>query len=488
MNEQVSSSGGDHWFHRGSEAMQARQWDYAVECFSNAVRLQPEYLHFRKAKHRSCRKRLKHQSAGATSSVRLVDIRRKLLQAKLQNDWKAVDRYAEEGLAWAASDAHFYSHVALAAVELQRNEIARYAWSMALRFDPQNCAFNKAFGRFLATQQEFDEAEKCFKRILQQQPEDRYAAEMLRYIDVERLIHDGRYRNRPQPHAASDEAPPSAFETTPHTAGFDPNTGKRSAAAQSAETARQARELLATGQPQQPDSAAMAARRKNDLHRMARFCAEQQDWPQCLSTYRELLKQSPQDAVLREEFEDALLSHLRCDLEKLQRAARKNPASQLLQQQADEQETRLLQQRVQFYRTRIERYPTDLNLRFVLAEDYSRLGLFTQAIPLYQQACQHVALREQALLKLGQCWICDGKRELASRQFVLALKNLSPQTHPEGWKTAHYWLGRIEENEGRIEAAIAHYEEVLLLDYDFRDTLRRLEEHRTTTAQLTPGR
>ena len=125
-----------------------------------------------------------------------------------------------------------------------------------------------------------------------------------------------------------------------------------------------------------------------------------------------------------------------------------------------------------------------MTIRFEMAEDYSRLGEYRQAIPLYQQACQNLTLREQALLKLGQCWICDGKHDLASRQFTLALRSLSPVESPDAWKTAHYWLGRLDENAGRMSEAETHYSEVLLLDYDFRDTVARLDALQNGTAPV----
>lgn len=485
MNDQANAAGGDHWFRKGSEAIQARQWDYAVECFCNAVRLQPDSLHYRQAKHRSCRRRLRSERSTAAGhlssrSVRLVDIRRKLLQAKLRNDWAAVDRHAEEGLTYAPADPQFYACVAAAAVERQYPDIARYAWSMALKHDRRNETLNKDYGRFLATQRDFDNAEKCFKRVLAVQPSDRYASEMLRYIDVERLIDQGRRNGLQKTAAATDKTPAAEPPVLP------PQLGSPGLA-EAQQISIPSNRPSAAGAAQEKTVAA-GSRRRSDLLKLARLCAGQREWDRSAAAFQELLKLTPEDPHLIEEYEDVQLARLRNDLEQMQRAARRNPASQLLQQQAAELQCRLVERRVEVFERRIQQYPTDLNLRFTLAEDYSQLGQYALAIPLYQQACQHPTLRERSLLKLGQCWICDGKRDLASKQFALALKALSPKTHPVGWKTAHYWMGRIAESDGHPDQAISHYAEVLLLDYDFRDTVSRLETLQPTTPPDTSSR
>ena len=122
--------------------------------------------------------------------------------------------------------------------------------------------------------------------------------------------------------------------------------------------------------------------------------------------------------------EDAELNQLRDNVDRLQRAAQKTPAAVRLAQEAQEAEHQMLLRRIAVNKSRLERYRSDMKLRFKLAEDYSKLGEYRQAIPLYQQAANNITLRAEALLKLGQCWICDGKRDLAARQFKAALASL----------------------------------------------------------------
>lgn len=452
MNER-QALGAEQWFRKGTEAMNGRQWDYAIECLSNAIRLSPNALEYRQLKYRSCRK--KHKSGESSrTSVKLVDIRRKLLQAKMTKNWAGVDKWAEEGIVHQPWDPQFFAHVAVACMEMQHKDVARYAWIMALKLDRTNVTYNREFGRFLCTELDYDGAEKCFKRLLEVEPEDRHAQEMLRYIDVERLINRRGYAD-----AASTrdvklpaEESPDAVLNLDEGGVFD-----------------------LEGEAASEPAVESQARQKANQLRLARLCAEQRRWEMCIEAYQKVLRISPNDVHVREQMENAELSMMRENVEKVQRASRKEVGSESLQMEAMELERKLIDRRIQIYTERADRHSSDMALRYDLAEDYSRIGEYRQAIPLYQQACQNLNMRESALLKLGQCWICDGKRDLASRQFEMALKTLSPVENPEAWKTAHYWLGRLDESEGRTDEAKTHYSEVLLLDYDFRDTVSRIE-------------
>lgn len=451
MNER-QALGAEQWFAKGNEAMNARQWDYAIECLSNAVRLSPDNLQYRQLKYRSCRK-LQKSGDSSRAPVKLVDVRRKLLQARLTKNWAGVDKWAEEGIALQPWDAQFFAHIAVACTEMQHREVARYAWVMALKLERTNVSYNREFGRFLCIEKDYDAAEKCFKRILDVESEDRHAEEMLRYIDVERLINKDGYADAASTRdvkVPEEEAGAAAF-TLDEGGVFDLN-----------------------GDAQDVPAGESESRQKASQLRLAKLCAEQRQWQKSIDAYRKALKLAPDDIHIREQMEDAELSMMRENVDKVKRAAAKEVGSQQLQIESMELERKLIDRRIEIFTERADRYRSDMKLRFELAEDYGRIGEYRKAIPLYQQACQHVNLREQSLLKLGQCWICDGQRDLASRQFSMALKTLSPVENPESWKTAHYWLGRLDESEGREDEAQSHYSEVLLLDYDFRDTVSRL--------------
>ena len=45
----------------------------------------------------------------------------------------------------------------------------------------------------------------------------------------------------------------------------------------------------------------------------------------------------------------------------------------------------------------------------------------------------------------------------------------------DSYKEVHYWLARLLEEEGDRSTAEHHYTEVLAVDYEYKDTLSRME-------------
>jgi len=57
-----------------------------------------------------------------------------------------------------------------------------------------------------------------------------------------------------------------------------------------------------------------------------------------------------------------------------------------------------------------------------------------------------------------------------------ALEGLGFADRPDAFKNAHYLLGRIYQAAGKNEQAEHHYGEVLAVDYEYKDVLKRMEE------------
>ena len=67
--------GAQDWFRKGTEAMNHKNWDYAIECFTNCVRLMPEHLLYRQSKHGCLRKLYNDNGSGAKmAGMRLMGV------------------------------------------------------------------------------------------------------------------------------------------------------------------------------------------------------------------------------------------------------------------------------------------------------------------------------------------------------------------------------------------------------------------------------
>ena len=136
----------------------------------------------------------------------------------------------------------------------------------------------------------------------------------------------------------------------------------------------------------------------------------------------------------------------------------------------------LLKREIEVLSSRVQRYPQDMNRKFELATRFMRLQKWPQAIPLLQQASQDPRLKGKALLQLGLSFMSDNKLPLARGQLERALPDLNAQNDPDSYKLGHYWMGRIAEKLGDRATAETHYGDVLAVDYNYKDTLKRLED------------
>lgn len=122
---------------------------------------------------------------------------------------------------------------------------------------------------------------------------------------------------------------------------------------------------------------------------------------------------------------------------------------------------------------RVERNPTDLQLRFELGEQLVRAGQYTEAIQELQRAKQNPNARLKAMNLLGQCYAEKGMLDLAVKQFqeasteMLAMDNLK--------KEIVYALGLVFERMGKKDESLKCMKDIYEVDYGYRDVAQRVE-------------
>jgi len=124
-------------------------------------------------------------------------------------------------------------------------------------------------------------------------------------------------------------------------------------------------------------------------------------------------------------------------------------------------------------RKRVERNPTDLQLRFELGEELMNVGQFREALPELQRARQHPNARLKAMNLLGRCYHELAMLDLAMKQFEEASKEIVTMDAMK--KEILYNLGLVYEQMGEREKAIGCMKQIYEADYGFKDVARRVE-------------
>jgi tetratricopeptide (TPR) repeat protein len=124
-------------------------------------------------------------------------------------------------------------------------------------------------------------------------------------------------------------------------------------------------------------------------------------------------------------------------------------------------------------RKRVERNPTDLQLRFELGEQLVISGQFREALPELQRARQHPNARLKAMNLLGRCYQELGMLDLAMKQFEEASKEILTMDAMK--KEIVYNLGLVYDQMGDKAKAIECMKQIYEADYGFRDVAQRVE-------------
>ena len=132
------------------------------------------------------------------------------------------------------------------------------------------------------------------------------------------------------------------------------------------------------------------------------------------------------------------------------------------------------EQRIEEAKARVERNPTDHQLRFELGEYLFDGGHYTEAIPELQRSKSNPSIRIKAMLMLGKC--CEKKNmlDIATTHFSDAIDELHLMDNTK--KDALYNLGLVYERMDDKEKYLNCMKEIYNADYGYRDVAQRVEQ------------
>jgi tetratricopeptide (TPR) repeat protein len=124
-------------------------------------------------------------------------------------------------------------------------------------------------------------------------------------------------------------------------------------------------------------------------------------------------------------------------------------------------------------RKRVERNPTDLQLRFELGEQLMNAGEYREALPELQRARQNPNARLRAMNLLGLCYRQLGMFDLAMKQLEDAAKEILAMDATK--KEIVYSLGLVYEQMNEPEKSLNCMKQIYEADYGYKDVAKRVE-------------
>jgi tetratricopeptide (TPR) repeat protein len=124
-------------------------------------------------------------------------------------------------------------------------------------------------------------------------------------------------------------------------------------------------------------------------------------------------------------------------------------------------------------RKRVERNPTDLQLRFELGEHLMNAGQYREALPELQRARQNPNVRLKAMNSIGLCYRELGMLDLAMKQLEDAAKEILSMDAMK--KEIVYNLGLVYEQMREQEKSLNCMKQIYEADYGYKDVAARVE-------------
>lgn len=124
---------------------------------------------------------------------------------------------------------------------------------------------------------------------------------------------------------------------------------------------------------------------------------------------------------------------------------------------------------------RVEKYPTDMAIRFEMGQLYLEAGKISEATAEFQKAQNNPHKRIAAMSFLAQCFSRRKMYDMAARKLQEALKE--KPGFDEEKKDLTYQLGSVLENMGKKEEAIEQFKIIYEMDISYRDVGAKVDAY-----------
>lgn len=440
----------------GTAAVTKKNFDYAVEQFSTAARLVPDNLVYRQTLRGAEYQMYNNNGSGARmAGAKLMGVRGRVKKAKGKEDWKTMNEEAEKGLQINPWDAQLEAWVGEACAKMELLDLAIFAYSNAVKQEKENIPYLRELANLHLEKRNYDESGRLWEKIYQLDPLDSEARSKQTEIQTMKTMDRGGYEG--------------AENTREVRAGQNAYDDKKSVARGDA-----------IGPGDDPESDLKRQIRKTPdafepYQKLADFYRKNKRLDECIEMYKQAHEKSGDNDDIREQMEDVQLEKLRNLVDKAREAAKNNPEDKEAQEKRQKLGNKLIKSEIQIFSERLKRHTQDSRLKFELGKRFMRINRHSDSIKLFQQSVVDNRLETECYVLMGECFLKVSKVPLAKRQFEKAIPNLNPQEKKDLFLTSHYALGRIAENTGERDDAEEHYNEILAIDYDYKDVAKRLD-------------
>lgn len=441
---------------KAESAMEVRNWSYAVSLLQAVLLKEPGFLEGRKRLRMAAVKENENKRGLKMGGESLKVMK---LQTQVKKDpLKVMEALEKEVLSTDPYNAQGNELLYEAATNAGLYSTAGFALQTVIDGDPENIKFYHKLGDFYLSREIFDKAAEIFGKIVEKNRSDLEATKKYKDATARGSIASQKWdSNGDWRDLLKDKDQSKELE------------GKGRAAMTPEMLQAQAESLLAEYSADQ-----------NNLDVTKRLAATYEQLEQfetSLQFYEWALHLSNNDPALEKKVASIRETVNAAYLESLRQFVEENPGHpdiEQYRQQLEETEKAQMATLIAESKERVDRNPTDNELRYELGSRLFKAGHYRDAIQHLQMAKRSPNLRIKVMNQLGQCYDRMGMTDLAAGQFEEAISELTGMDETK--KQLLYNLGLLYEKLGDHAKYLDALKQIYAVDYGYLDVAERVEK------------
>lgn len=431
-------------FAKGSQVSATGNFDYATEMFTQCVLADPGNRIYAENLVGNLQKKYGNNKKGvAMASLRTGGAKANVKKCSTMKQHLGVLQSGIEVLKLNPWDAGTLMDMAAACRELGHDETEICYYDKALDLDPKDPEVNYRQGLAYERQGNYAKAIVCMQRVREGRPNDHNIPRIISNLTVQESIRKNKMEDA---------------KSAQDVRNRDGDIGPKKLSPE---------EQLEKDLVKDPKNVGKWLELSDRYRMLQRFADAQR-------ALERGLEASGGDPTVQERLEDVQLNLKREEREQAQADYDKAP-SPALQEQLKQKTSALFQFEIEYYRGRSERYPSQLDYRFYLAEKLKQTGDYKGAIENYQRAKGDVSRKGVVLTELGICFYAIKQLTLAMNHFKEAVE-LIPDNDEDNKKRALYLAGKCAMALKDWTAAKAYLNKLAGMDYAYKDVADLLEK------------
>jgi tetratricopeptide (TPR) repeat protein len=444
-------------FQKGSDALLRENYDYAVDLFTQVLQKEPALYDARKALRAAQAKKSSgggflKKAWGAASSSPMVAKG----QLALRNDPAEAMHIAEQILNSDPANSGAHKLIVDAATALELPKTAVLSLEVLHRNSPKDKDLVLRFAEALGSIGDTNRAQRVLLEFARINPRDGDIIQAMKNASARETLNDGGYEAL----ADGDGSYRDILRNEKEAVSLEQE--KRMQKTEDV-TERLIREYETRLKTEQGNMKLMRS--------LAELYTQKSQFDRALALYEQIKATDAGrgDATLDRAIAETRVRQFEHTLEKL------DPTSAEYTEKVAALNAEKIQFQIAECQQRVEKFPTDLAIRFEMGVLYFQAGKIGEAIQEFQKAQQNPHKRIAAMNYLGQCFARRKMFDLAAKTIQNAIKE--KVVFDDEKKDLIYNLGVILDNMGKKEEAVEQFKQIYEVDIGYRDVAAKVDAY-----------